>query len=72
MKFKGKLMDQTLENEGVLTEIDIERTHRVGKPKQNKKNPRPIIIKFVRYNCRQSIFLNEKNLKAPEYLSQKV
>ena len=31
-----------------VTEDDIERTHRVGKPKQNKKTPRPIIIKFVR------------------------
>ena len=42
-----------------LTEIDIEHTHRVGKPKQNKRNPRPIIIKFVRYSCRWRIFLNE-------------
>ena len=39
-------IDEHLE-EG-LTEIDIERIHRVGKPKQNKKTPRPIIIKFVR------------------------
>ena len=29
-----------------LTEDYIERTHRIGKPKQNKKTPRPIIIKF--------------------------
>ena len=35
-----------------LTEVDIERNHRVRKSKQNKKKPRPIIIKFVRYNCR--------------------
>ena len=42
-----------------VTEDDIERTHRVGKPKQNKKTPRPIIIKFVRYNCRRRIFLNK-------------
>ena len=34
-----------------LTQDDMERTHRVGKPKQNKKTPRPIIIKFVQYNC---------------------
>ena len=55
-----------------LTEVDIERTHRVRKPKQNKKTPRPIIIKFVPCNCRRRIFLNEKNLKTLEYLSQKV
>ena len=39
-----------------LTEVDIEHTHRVGKPKQNKNKPRPIIIKFVWYNCRQDFF----------------
>ena len=55
-----------------VTEDDIERTHRVGKPKQNKKTPRPIIIKFVRYNCRRRIFLNKKKLKIREYLLQKV
>ena len=46
-----------------LTEDDIERTHRIGKPKQNKKTPRPIIIKFARCNCRRRIFLNKKTLK---------
>ena len=46
-----------------LTEVDIERTHRVGKRKQSIKTPRPVIIKFVRYNCRRRIFLNKKTLK---------
>ena len=41
-----------------LSEVDIECTHRVVKPKQNKKTPRPIITKFLRYNCRRRIFLN--------------
>ena len=63
-------INEHLEEE--LTEDDIERAHRVGKPKQNKKTPRLIIIKFVRYNCRRRIFLNKKNLKTLEYLSQKV
>ena len=40
-----------------LSEVDIEYTHRVVKPKQNKKTPRPIITKFLRYNCRRRIFL---------------
>ena len=46
-----------------LTEVDNESTHRVGKPRQNKNNPRPIIFKFVRYNGRRRIFLNKKNLE---------
>ena len=40
-----------------LTEVDIERTQRVGKPRQNKKTPKSIIIKFGWYNCRRRIFL---------------
>ena len=63
-------INEHLEEE--LTEDNNVRTHRVGKPKQNKKAPRPIIIKFVRYNCRRIIFLNKKILKILEYLSQKV
>ena len=43
-----------------LIEVDIERTQRVGKPRQNKKTPRSIIIKFVWYNCRRRIFLKQK------------
>ena len=38
-------INEHLEEE--LTKDDTEGTHRVGKPKQNKKKPRPIIIKFV-------------------------
>ena len=47
-----------------LTEDDIERTQGVGKPKQNKKTPTPIIIKFVRCNCRHIIFLNKLTFKS--------
>ena len=41
-------INEHLEEE--LTEVDIERNHRVGKQKQNKKIPSPIIIKFERHN----------------------
>ena len=40
-------INEHLEEE--LTKDDTEGTHRVGKPKQNEKKPRPIIIKFVWY-----------------------
>ena len=39
-----------------LTEIDIERTHKIKKAKQSKKQPTPIFIKFVRYNWRKRMF----------------
>ena len=42
---------------------EIDRSHRLGAPKNNGKS-RPIIIKFVRYNTRCRIFKNKKKLKA--------
>ena len=41
---------------------EIDRSHRLGAPKNNGKS-RPIIIKFVRYNTRCKIFKNKKKLK---------
>ena len=41
---------------------DIDRTHRIGKPKNNAK-PRPVIIKSVRYHGRKKVFSSKKLLK---------
>ena len=40
---------------------DLDRTHRLGPPKNNKK--RPIIVKFTRYHTRHRVFKKKKNLK---------
>ena len=45
-----------------LTGENIERTHRIGKPKSDGK-PRPIIIKFVRYNVRRKVYTRKKMFK---------
>ena len=45
-----------------ITDNDIDRTNRIGKPKNNGKR-RPFIIKFVRYNVRKKIFSSKKLLK---------
>ena len=45
-----------------ITDNDIDRTHRIGKPKSNGKT-KPVIIKFVRYNDRKKIFSSKKLLK---------
>ena len=43
---------------------DIDRSHRLGNPKQSiKAKPRPIMVKFVRYNTRNTIYRNKKVLK---------
>ena len=47
-----------------LTANDIDRTHRIGKLKKKKNGkPRPVIIKFVRYNDRKKVFSSKKLLK---------
>ena len=44
---------------------DIDQTHRLPGKKPNGKS-RPVIVKFVRYNTRNLIFENKKNLKDQE------
>ena len=46
----------TIHFELVITEVDIERTHRIGKPRDVGQKSRPIIVKFVRYNDRKNVF----------------
>ena len=51
-------MDETIKPE------DIDRSHRLGKPKSSKDaKPRPMIVKFTRYNTRNRICRNKKKLK---------
>lgn len=42
---------------------DIDRVHRLGKPKTASPNPRPIIVKFVGYGPRSAVFGNKKKMK---------
>ena len=44
-----------------ITHLDIDRSHRLGN--LDKWKPRPIIIKFFRYNVRARIFKNKRKLK---------
>ena len=43
-----------------LTEEKPDRTHRICNAKSSNKRPRPIIVKFVRYNTRRKVFVNKK------------
>ena len=46
-----------------LTQRDLDRTHRIGKNDKKSNRPRPVIVKFIRYNDRKKIFSKKKQLK---------
>ena len=57
--------------DGIETNVslqEIDRAHRLGKPK-DKRDPRlrDIIIKFVSYRSRQKLLLNKRKLKDKDY-----
>ena len=49
-----------------LSSNDIDRSHRLGK-KHTGSRPRPVIIKFARYNVRNVIFRKKKILKGKAF-----
>ena len=46
----------------VINDRDIDRTHRIGNPRNAGEKPRPRIIKLVRYNDRKKFFDSKKKL----------
>ena len=63
--FKDKL------NEDVLS-ADLDRTHRIGKKSDSSSKPRPVIVKFARYNIREKVFKSKKNSRVKVLAFQKV
>ena len=52
-----------------LTDTDIDRSHRVGKPKAGVKS-RPIIVKFTRYNKKAEVMKARRKLKGSNIVIQ--
>ena len=46
-----------------LTQRDLDGTYRIGKNDKRSNRPRPVIVKFIRYNDRKKIFSKKKQLK---------
>ena len=46
-----------------ITEVDLDRSHGVGKQSTNQNKSRPIIINLIKYSIRRSIFHIKKKLK---------
>ena len=49
-----------------IAEIEFQRLHRIGKPKEDSRS-KPIIARFLRYGDREFIFSKAKFLKGTEY-----
>ena len=43
-----------------LTQRDLDRTHRIGKNDRSSNRPRPVVVKFIRYNDRKKVFSKKK------------
>ncbi|CAF1576578.1 unnamed protein product, partial [Didymodactylos carnosus] len=48
-------------------EIDISRSHRVGKYNPQSSTPRPIIVRFMSYRSRELFYKNRQYLNETEY-----
>ena len=46
-----------------LKQRDLERTHWLGKNDKRSNQPRPVIVKFIRYSDRKKIFSKKKQFK---------
>ena len=57
-KFFAKKSD--LSHQSNNGEVNNKRNHRLANPKQNKHEPRPIIIKFVRHNFRWRVSFKQR------------
>ena len=51
-----------------VKEHDLDKSHRLGKPKRTDNKPRPIIVKFACYTARKEIFMNKRKLKGKRLL----
>ena len=65
-----KIVIDTIRNEMdiVISEQDIDRTHRIGKANRNDGKSRPIIVKFARYAVRNQVYRNKRVLKGKNLL----
>ena len=46
-----------------IDQIDIDRSHKIGRYNKAKKKARPIIVKFARYNVTGRVLLEKRKLK---------
>ena len=56
-----KLFREELNEDVLLTDLD--GAHRIGKKRVSSSKPRPVIVKFARYNTRQKVFKSKRKLK---------
>ena len=61
---KDKMGLDDAEDDNVIL---IERAHRLGRRRQQQGQPRPVVVKFLRYKHRQVVRNNQSKLKDTNY-----
>ena len=51
-----------------VKEMEVSRTHRVGRKSSDKDKPRPIIVRFISYRQRKKVFNLKKKLRGQRIL----
>lgn len=64
--FVYTFLEQNLNMEEI-SEISIERAHRLGKRKEDSEKPRPIIVKFCFHKDKEHILSNARKLAGTKY-----
>ena len=65
-----KLFREELNEEVLLA--DLHRTHGIGKKRDSSNKPRPVIVKFARYNILEKVFKSKKNSREKILALQKI
>ena len=65
-----KLFREELNEEVLLA--DLHRTHRIGKKRDSSSKPRPVTVKFARYNILEKVFKSKKNSREKILALQKI
>ena len=51
--------------------MDLDSAHRIGKKGDSNSKPRPIIVKFARYNIHEKVFKSQKKVKSEKTQGKK-
>jgi hypothetical protein len=58
-----ELLERKMEIKEARSTVKIDRSHRIGRKREDQRKPRPIVVKFNFHQDREHVRLNAKKLK---------